>query len=234
VKLACAGLPGTGSEVVTFDGEAALDAWLELDSTRRAPSDSVAFWVPRRETPTRDDADRRVAFLAEHGPSSYAFSPFDVRARFSIAPTTLDDPEVQLLIAQLNADLLRRYPEPGALVFSLHPSDLEERVGALLLAARDGDPVGCGAFKVIDARTGTAEIKRMYVVNSARGDKIGAALLDQLETRARALGVRRLVLELGPRQPEAVRRYERAGYAVCEPWGEFIGKDLSICMAKAA
>ena len=26
--------------------------------------------------------------------------------------------------------------------------------------------------------------------------------------------------------------YEAAGYVVCEPWGPFIGKELSICMEK--
>ncbi len=42
------------------------------------------------------------------------------------------------------------------------------------------------------------------------------------------------MIELGPRQPEATHRYERAGYRICEPWGEFIGKELSICMDKGA
>ena len=79
---------------------------------------------------------------------------------------------------------------------------------------------------------GTAEIKRMYVVPSARGQRIGAAVLDELEARARGIGITRFVIELGPRQPEAIHRYERAGYAACEPWGEFVGKELSICMAK--
>ena len=26
--------------------------------------------------------------------------------------------------------------------------------------------------------------------------------------------------------------FESAGYVVCEPWGQFVGKDLSICMEK--
>ena len=32
--------------------------------------------------------------------------------------------------------------------------------------------------------------------------------------------------------PEAMRVFEAAGYAVCEPWGQFVGKDFSICMEK--
>ncbi len=54
----------------------------------------------------------------------------------------------------------------------------------------------------------------------------------RLEGAAITIGVRRFVLETGPRQPEALRRYEHAGYTVCEPWGQFVGKELSLCMAK--
>ena len=38
----------------------------------------------------------------------------------------------------------------------------------------------------------------------------------------------------GPRQPEVQRLYERAGYVVCDPWGQFVGKELSVCMQKVA
>jgi putative acetyltransferase len=95
-----------------------------------------------------------------------------------------------------------------------------------------GRAVGCGAFRVIDDQPRTAEIKRMYVAPSARGRKIGAALLSDLERRAMDLGVDRFVLETGPRQPEALHLYSRAGYVECARWGEFVGKELSVCMAK--
>lgn len=110
--------------------------------------------------------------------------------------------------------------------------DIVDGVGALLMAVRHDVPVGCGAFKMLDDQPGTAEVRRMYVVPSARGQKIGAAILAEVEARAAVIGARRLVLELGPRQPEAIHRFERAGYVVCAPWGEFVGKDLSICMEK--
>jgi len=41
------------------------------------------------------------------------------------------------------------------------------------------------------------------------------------------------VLEAGPRQPEALHRFGDAGFVQCEPWGQFVGRDLSICMEKS-
>ena len=237
MKVACFGETGTAPAVRVWESPAALQTWLhesvgDGEPTDRSDDGTVAWWVPSRHEPTLEEAQRRLTFLRAHGVSHYAFTPRQLREPLSIERAFLDDTDVQMLIAQLNADLYQRYPEPGALVFSLHPADLVDGVGALLMSVHNGRPVGCGAFKVLDDAPATAEIKRMFVVPSARGHKIGAALLAELEARARSVGVRRCVLELGPRQPEAMRRYERAGYATCEPWGEFIGKDLSICMAK--
>ena len=79
--------------------------------------------------------------------------------------------------------------------------------------------------------TGLGRDQRMYVTLAGRGKKIGSALLAELERVA--VGVSRFAwFEFGPRQPEAHGMFESAGYAVCEPWGPFIGKDLSICMEK--
>ena len=197
----------------------------------RTPS-GVAWWIRGQAAPAVDEALGRLAFMHEHGSSPYAFVPTEPQRPLSIERVSLDDVDVQILIAQLNADLYSRYPEPGALVFRLDPADIVDGVGVLLMAEFKSRSVGCGAFRSIDHQPGTAEIKRMYVAPSARGNKIGAAILAELERRAVSIGVTRLVLETGPRQPEALQLYSRAGYAQCDPWGEFIGKDFSVCMAK--
>jgi putative acetyltransferase len=202
----------------------------------RHPSDpgrtGVAWWVADRHDPTVDEAHARLQFLTEHGPSPYAFPALEPQPQLSIDRVWLDDADVQLLIAQLNMDLYSRYPEPGALVFSLDPADIVDGVGALLMAVLAGRPVGCGAFRMIDDQPGSAEIKRMYVALAGRGKKLGAALLVELERRAIALGTRRFFLETGPRQPEALHRYEQAGYVRCEPWSDFGGTEFSICMSR--
>ena len=94
-------------------------------------------------------------------------------------------------------------------------------------------PALADLFAKLGARhAGHREIAENQVVLAARGQKIGAAILTELESRAMAIGARRFVLDTGPRQPESLRRFERAGYVRCAPWGEFVGKDLSICMTK--
>jgi putative acetyltransferase len=72
----------------------------------------------------------------------------------------------------------------------------------------------------------------MYVVPGERGRGVGRALLAGLEAEAQALGLSRLVLETGSRLTGAVRLYERSGYSVIEPFGEYIGSPLSVCMAR--
>ena len=204
------------------------------DALRELAADSdqsgVAWWIANRREPTIAEGCDRLEFLHQHGVSPYAFTPLEPQPQLSIERVWLDNVDVQLLISQLNLDLHSRYPEPGALVFSLESADIVEGVGALLMAELDGEPVGCGAYRVMDDVPGSAEIKRMYVTLAGRDKKIGSALLAELERAA--VGVRRFALETGPRQPEALRMFETAGYVVCEPWGQFVGKDLSICMEK--
>ena len=134
------------------------------------------------------------------------------------------------LIQSLNAELSERYPEDGANHFRLDPEEVAEGRGAFFVVYRDSHPLGCGAIRMLDADT--AEIKRMYVAPGARGHGIGRMILDSLQSEARRLGARRLVLETGERQPEAVALYARAGFARIPAFGEYIGSPLSVCMAK--
>ena len=139
-------------------------------------------------------------------------------------------PPARTLIAALNAELTSRYPEAGANHFRLDPDEVADGQGAFLIASRAAKLVGCGAIRRIEARTG--QIKRMYVSPEERGRGLGRALLEALETEARGLGISRLVLETGVRQPEAIALYERAGFATIAPFGEYVDSPLSVCMAK--
>jgi GNAT superfamily N-acetyltransferase len=135
------------------------------------------------------------------------------------------------LIATLNAELTELYPEPGATHFRLDPAEVAAGHGAFLVAYADGRPVGCGAVRRLDPET--AELKRMYVELSLRGCGIGRALLEGLEREARALGVRRVVLETGIRQKAAIALYSRTGYEATEPYGEYVlSSATSVCMGK--
>ena len=147
-----------------------------------------------------------------------------------IAPEPLTSPDVQALIARLNAELTESYPNPEDNFFELRDEQVDGRQGVLLVARVGGEPVGCGALRRLDPATG--EIKRMYVAPSARGGGVGARILDKLERHARALGIRRLLLETGERQVEAVRLYQRAGFTRVPCFGEYANAPLSLCMGK--
>jgi GNAT superfamily N-acetyltransferase len=134
------------------------------------------------------------------------------------------------LIEALNAELSSCYPEEGACHFRLDADEVADGRGAFLIAARFGKPIGCGAVRRIDERTG--ELKRMYVSPEERGHGIGRAILAALEVEAKTLGIARLVLETGVRQSEALALYQRAGFSRIDPFGEYVASPLSVCMAK--
>jgi GNAT superfamily N-acetyltransferase len=151
-------------------------------------------------------------------------------AGLTIQRSDLLAPEARALIEALNAELSSRYHEEGANHFRLDAEEMVDGRGTFLIASVAGQPVGCGAVRRIEART--AEIKRMYVNPPERSRGVGRALLAALEAEARALGMARLVLETGIRQPEAIALYERAGFSRIAPFGEYVGSPVSVCMAK--
>jgi putative acetyltransferase len=134
------------------------------------------------------------------------------------------------LIEALNAELSAQYPEPGATHFRLDAEEVAADKGAFLVGYLDGEPVACGAIRCIDA--GIAEIKRMYVIPAARGRGFSQFMLTALEDHARQLGIRRLVLETGPRQLAALALYRRAGFVAIARFGEYTHSELSLCMGK--
>lgn len=149
----------------------------------------------------------------------------------SIRRETLDSPVAANLIGCLNAELLQRYPEPGANHFSLTAAEVAEGRGGFFVAYEGERAVACGALRLLAPELG--EIKRMYVVPEARGAGHGRAMLIWLENFARSVGVSRLVLETGERQPEAIALYRSAGFAPIGRYGEYAESPLSFCMGKS-
>jgi GNAT superfamily N-acetyltransferase len=143
----------------------------------------------------------------------------------------LDGEAARSLIPKLNAELSAVYPEPGANHFGLSPAEVAPGQGTFLVAYRGDRPVGCGAVRLIDPVT--AELKRMYVEPKGRGEGIGRALVEALESEARQLGAKRLVLETGIRQVAAVALYERCGFAAIPLYGEYcLSPETSLCLGK--
>ncbi len=72
------------------------------------------------------------------------------------------------------------------------------------------EPVGIGALRLLG--TGTAEIKRMYVVPEYRGAGVARRILEELERRARGHGQRAIRLDTNSRLVEANGMYLAAGF----------------------
>jgi GNAT superfamily N-acetyltransferase len=139
-------------------------------------------------------------------------------------------PVIARLFDALNAELSELYTEEGANHFELAADEVQEGAGALLVAWMGEEAVGCSAIRRLDSHT--AELKRMYVVPGARGRGVAFELLRATEAEARKLSVKRLVLETGERQPEAIALAEKVGYVRIAPFGEYIGSPLSVCMGR--
>lgn len=112
-----------------------------------------------------------------------------------------------------------------AMVASCVPPDGEVR-----LVLKDGAIVGCGMYHVLDADT--AEIKRIYLQEVARGSGTGHRLMLHLIELCRARGIKRVVLETGIFQAAAVKLYKAMGFRICDPYQEIPGpaRDYIIAM----
>lgn len=138
-------------------------------------------------------------------------------------------PDAEELRAEQRAEIARIYgtpdSEPGT-----PPSAADV---AVFLVARDerGTPVGCGGLR--DLGGGAGEVKRMYVVPSARGTGVADAVLAALEEWARDQGWTALRLETGDGQPAAVRFYTRAGYRRIPNFGPYADVDDSWCFERS-
>lgn len=159
----------------------------------------------------------------------------------TIAVEPYDGPVARALIAALDAEIEDRYAadadaegEPDRAFLNVLHDTVTAPQGAFLVARLDGEPAGCGALRPAPTgEAGTAEVKRMYVAPAARGLGVGRRLLEALQDRARALGYRRVILETGIRQPEAMRLYESAGFVPIPNYGAYRDSPLSRCYATA-
>jgi putative acetyltransferase len=126
------------------------------------------------------------------------------------------------LVAESARELVERYgadTEPGG-----PPSAVD-----VFLVARDddGEVLGCGGLRRVDPST--FELKRMYTRPAARGRGVGRAILAALEAEARGRGARRVVLETGPLQSDAIALYEGAGYRAIPCFGIYADNPTSRC-----
>lgn len=147
----------------------------------------------------------------------------------TIAVEAPRSPDVEELLRLGDEFTFALYPAESC--YLLDVSELE-RPGTTVLVARTTAGRAVGMVALVAAPDGTAELKRMFVHEDARGQGLASALLAAVETLAREVGVTTIRLETGPRQEAAIALYERRGYARIPNFGQYAGDPHSICYAK--
>jgi GNAT superfamily N-acetyltransferase len=153
-----------------------------------------------------------------------------------IRPSRFGAPAARTLVAAAQADLAARYGSGDETAVEAIEFDPPE--GAFLVAFLGGEPVACAGWRTLshfsDAGIAedVAEVKRMYAVPSVRGTGVATALLTAVEDSARSRGMRRMVLETGALQPEAIRFYTKSGYEQITNYGYYKDEPDCVCFGR--
>jgi DNA-binding MarR family transcriptional regulator/GNAT superfamily N-acetyltransferase len=134
-------------------------------------------------------------------------------AMIKITPEDPAHPHARYCVSAYFSELDRRFdtgfnPEVS---MPAHDEELRPPAGLILVARLHGEPIGCGALKFHE--DAHAEIKRMWVADSARGQGVGRRILGKLEKHASEHGVRIVRLETNGSLLEAISLYRSAGYS---------------------
>jgi putative acetyltransferase len=124
--------------------------------------------------------------------------------------------EITGLLEELNAALAGYADEQR---HALSMDQLFQPGVRFFLARSNGEAVACGGVAFFE---GYAEVKRMYSRQSVRGKGVAKAILQRLESEARAAGLALLRLETGIYQQDALKFYEGAGFRPCAAFGAYL------------
>ena len=105
-----------------------------------------------------------------------------------------------------------------------------DNIHHVLVIYRNGEPVGCGGFKMYDEEH--AELKRLFVKETIRDAGIGKELVRRLEAWAKLEGYRWCILETGEPLQAACHLYQKLGYRVIPNYGPYADMPESICMQR--
>lgn len=142
--------------------------------------------------------------------------------------TDSENADFRKLVALLDQDLAVRDGEDHSFYAQFNQIDSIKEV---VIAYQQRLPVACGAIKPFSSTA--AEVKRMFVHPDYRKQGIAARIVTELENWAIELGFSTTVLETGKKQPEAIALYQKIGYHITPNYGQYIGVENSVCMAKS-
>ncbi len=144
-----------------------------------------------------------------------------------IIRTNSSNPAFISLVQLLDAELAERDGADHSFYHQYNGIQLLQHVVVLF---HEDIPIGCGAFKQIEADT--VEVKRMYILPDHRSKGLATKVLTALEEWAKEEGFITSVLETGKRQPEAIALYQKNGYVNIPNYGQYIGIENSVCFEK--
>ena len=148
----------------------------------------------------------------------------------TIAAESPTGADLALLFQRHTADMHADTPPE-----SIHMMDAGELAipeVSFFVMREDGQPIGMGAFKRIDATH--AEIKSMHVLSEHRGRGLSRRMLDHLVEQAAAAGYARLSLETGVQPTFIAARalYAKAGFTECAPFEGYWDDPNSVFMTR--
>jgi DNA-binding MarR family transcriptional regulator/GNAT superfamily N-acetyltransferase len=141
------------------------------------------------------------------------------RDQLEILPADPDSPEVTACWQAYFAELVAAVPAARPDMFALPDPGADSYRpprGRCLVAWSDDLPVGCVALRPLDGDT--AEVKRLWVHASARGQGLARRLMTAIEDEARAMGSTMLKLDTNSALAEAITLYRRTGWADIPPY----------------
>lgn len=123
--------------------------------------------------------------------------------------------------------------ENGALLIARSREQNHARSSSIHSPSVERPPVlGCVALR--NSSGGWCEMKRLYVVSEARGERLGVRLVDSIVSRAKTLGYRGIRLDTLSNMTAAQALYRKFGFVEISPYYEtpvegtlFMGCDFS-------
>lgn len=137
-----------------------------------------------------------------------------------------NDPSSASIIEELSQHLYERFGSDGKNSFTDWESNNSKYV--FVIAELNSEIVGCGAIRPISEKTG--EVKRMFAKYPRKN--IGQSILTFLETKARELNYKDLVLETRVKNEEACLFYLNSKYEKIPNYGKYTSRLDAVCFQK--
>jgi len=152
------------------------------------------------------------------------------RLSYTIVPDDLSGPAVTELLA-FHLSEMHRW-SPACKVHAMPVERLRKPDVSFYSAWANGELAGVGALRQIDEERG--ELKSMRAAPAWLGKGAGEAILLHLMAEAQERGLSWLGLETGRAEAfvPAGNLYRKHGFRECEPFGDYVSDEFSLCMSR--